>query len=142
MIRMADYGDRIEAYDRLPRERGARRLGVAQRAERGDHWRGWRVAGANAVRVCATKADARRWLELFADRDLAEAGPEFFAAQLARLAEAIRDRNGAGVLAALEYIEREGDPSVAADLAAYLRDAGVVTVARASRQAPCAEREG
>ncbi len=135
MIRIADFGDRLEAYDRLPTERGARRLAVARRAERGDDWRGWRIEGTDAVKVVATKAQARQWLDLFADRALAEAGPEFFTAQLTRLAGAIGRRDGAAVLAVLEYLAAEGDRQVADALFDHMTTAGLFAVTKPKAKA-------
>src|SRR6266545_1316093 len=135
VIRIADFGDRLEAYDRLPTERGARRLAVARRAERGDDWRGWRIEGTDAVKVVATKAQARQWLDLFADRALAEAGPEFFTAQLTRLAGAIGRRDGAAVLAVLEYLAAEGDRQVADALFDHMTTAGLFAVTKPEAKA-------
>ena len=141
MIRVADFGDRLEAYDRLPTERRARRLAVAQRAERGDNWRGWRVEGAGAVKVLATKSAARGWLDLFADRALAEHGPEFFTEHLARLADAIGRRDGAAVLAVLQYLAAEGDRQVADGLIDHMVAADLFAVTKKARTRRLSEVE-
>jgi hypothetical protein len=132
MIHVADYGTRIEAYDRLPSEPGTRYLAVAQRAEKGDDWRGWRIHpvphDAPSTFV-ATKREARDLVEFLAARKLAErpAG-DFYGAQLARLATAIGQRDGAGVIAVLEYLAAEGDRETAEALADYMAGAGVLEV--------------
>jgi hypothetical protein len=127
-MHVADYGPVIEAYDQMPTRRSARRLAVATRAERHCDWRGWRVESGDgqAVKQCTSKSEARRWVELFADRTLAEQGPEFYAAQLDAIAAAVRDRDGVRILAGLQYLAAEGDARVAAELAAHMRASGLI----------------
>src|SRR6266545_46573 len=67
---------------------------------------------------------------LFADRALAEAGPEFFTAQLTRLAGAIGRRDGAAVLAVLDYLAAEGDRQVADALFDHMTTAGLFAVTK------------
>jgi hypothetical protein len=127
MLHIADYGAVIEAYDGMPSEVTARVLAVATRAERHSDWRGWRVESDTESRDCGTKREARRWLELLADRTLAELeAPDFMASMLERIQAAVNALDGAAILAALEYLAAEGDAELAAGLAETMRTAGLI----------------